>query len=56
MMLLIGALIMGLVVWLGWTAWNSRDSWQASLVIGLFLLSAALNALVFTGGALTAGD
>jgi len=56
MKLLIGTLIMGLVIWLGWTAWNDRSGWQASLLIGLFLLSAAINALMFAGGALTAGE
>ena len=54
MNILVAAVIIGIAVWLGWSAWNDRTGWQASLLIGLFLLSAAINALVFAGGALTA--
>ena len=54
MNILVAAVIIGIAVWLGWSAWNDRTGWQASLLIGLFLLSAAINALVFAGGALAA--
>ena len=56
MNLLVGAIILGLAVWIAWSAWNNRTGWQASLVIGLFLLSVAINALLFSGRALGVGE
>ena len=56
MSMLIGAALVGLAVWIAWSAWNNREGWQASLVIGLFLLSVAINALMFTGTALGVGE